>query len=102
MKMIGTFLELLKIQTLEECSKNYVDLVKGYAETIQELFPSFETMQRQKRGKRTTFRELTPKFIKGEYDNEMFVTDVAKEFGKFFFKKIVNFFINKFKKFQKF
>ena len=79
---IGTFLELLKVQTLDECSKNYVDLVKGYAETIQELFPSLETTQQRKRGRREIIVELTPEFIKGEDDPVVFDTNVGKNFGK--------------------
>ena len=81
----ATLLEILNIQrtvVLEECSKNYVDLVKGYAETIQEQFPTFETMQLPKRAKRDTIVKLRPELIKQEYDNETFDLNVGREFGK--------------------
>merc|ERR1711953_341874 len=65
------------IRTLEECAENYVDLVKGYAETIQELFPTFEDVLSEKmrlklRDRREITVELTPELINGEFDYEMY------------------------------
>ena len=82
----ATLLEILNITrtvVLEECSKNYVDLVKGYAETIQEQFPTFETMQLPRRAKRDTIVKLRPELIKQEYNNELFDLHVGRQFGKF-------------------
>ena len=80
MKISIAILKILKIQkirTLEECAENYVDLVKGYAETIQELFPTFEDVLSEKmrlklRDRREITVELTPELIKGEFDYEMY------------------------------
>ena len=84
------FMNIEKTVFFEECSKNYVDLVKGYAETIQEQFPSFETMQLPKREKREILN-FKPEVIKrvlkegqrDQYDNERFNFNLNREFGKF-------------------
>ena len=89
----ATLFDIMHIQktvVLEECSKNYVDLVKGYAETIQEQFPSFETMQLPRREKREILN-FKPEVIKrvlkegqrDQYDNERFNFNLNREFGKF-------------------
>ena len=83
------FMNIQKSVFLEECSKNYVDLVKGYAETIQEQFPSFETMQLPRREKREILNRF--RVLKegqkddpwDQYDNEKFNFNLNREFGKF-------------------
>ena len=78
-------MNIQKTVFLEECSKNYVDLVKGYAETIQEQFPTNETIQLPKRERRGTFSDH-PNLIKARnngYDNPLFNLHLNYEFCKF-------------------
>ena len=84
MKIHFAVFELLKNQALEQCSENYVSLVKGYAETIQELFPTFELPIQKvgNRGRRELSIELTPESLRGEYDYETFTEMVTKDMGK--------------------
>ena len=79
------FMNIEKTVFFEECSKNYVDLVKGYAETIQEQFPTNETIQLPKRERRGTFSDH-PNLIKARnngYDNPLFNLHLNYEFCKF-------------------
>ena len=84
MKIHFAVFEFLKKQALEQCSENYVSLVKGYAETIQELLPTFELPIQKvtNRGRRELSVELTPEALRGEYDYETFTEMVTKDMGK--------------------